>query len=246
MHMEGSAPVRARVLCIAPVWNEGERIARVVGAVPRDVIDTTLVVDDGSNDDTAEHARRAGATVLSFDRNRGIGAAIRAGFDHALEHGYDVVVVINGAGKSPPGQIPRLIAPIAAGNADFVYGSRYLPGGESTAMPWHRRLGTRGYTLLFSALCGHRVTDASCGFRAVHTRVLRDARIELHQEWLDRYELEPYLLFKVLKLGYRVTEVPTSIHYPSGAGVSYTKMRAFIDWWRVLRPVLYLALRLRR
>lgn len=244
--MEGDAPAHHRVLCIAPAWNEGERIARVVEGVPRELVESTLVVDDGSTDDTAERARRAGATVISFAHNRGIGAAIRAGFDHALANGFDIAVVINGAGKSPPSQIPRLVAPIADGRAEFVYGSRYLPGGESTAMPWHRRLGTRGYTFVFSVLCGTRVTDASCGFRAVSASVLRDPRIELHQDWLDRYELEPYLLFKVLKLRLRAMEVPTSIHYPSAAGEPYTKMRAFIDWWRVLRPVLYLALRLRR
>src|SRR5262249_61006950 len=89
---------RPRLLCVAPAWNEGERIARVVKAVPPDVVDSVLVVDDGSSDDTAEHAESAGAQVVRAGRNRGVGAAIRSGIDYAIQHGYDVVVVISGGG----------------------------------------------------------------------------------------------------------------------------------------------------
>src|ERR1700720_2374989 len=80
-----------RVLCVAPAWNEGERIARVVKAVPGDFVEATVVVDDGSTDGTADHAEGAGATVIRSGANRGVGAAIRSGIDHAIQHGYDIV-----------------------------------------------------------------------------------------------------------------------------------------------------------
>jgi len=234
-----------RVLCVAPAWNEGERIAKVVKAVPGQV-ETTIVVDDGSSDDTASHAEAAGATVIRSKANRGVGAAIRSGIDYAIEHGYDIVVVVSGGGKTPPDQIPRLLDPIINGEAEFAQGSRYVDGGEYLRMPLRRKVGTRGYTFLFSLFCGRRVTDASSGFRAIKVSLFEDKRINLWQDWLDRYELEPYLLFKSLKLGHKVVEVPITIEYPKTDGIAYTKMRAITDWWKIFRPVLFLALRLKK
>lgn len=243
---EVRSSARPRVLCVAPAWNEGERIARVVIAVPGDVVETTVVVDDGSSDDTADHANAAGAQVIRSGTNRGVGAAIRKGIDFAIENGYDIVVIVSGGGKTPPEQIPRLLDPIINGKAEFAQGSRYLDGGESLRMPLRRRVGTRGYTLLFSLLCGHRVTDASSGFRAIKVSLFDDKRIDLWQDWLDRYELEPYLLFKALRLKHKVVEVPVTIEYPRTDGIAYTKMRAITDWWKIFRPVVFLALRLKR
>jgi dolichol-phosphate mannosyltransferase len=237
----------ARVLCVAPAWNEGERIARVVKAIPRDIVETTVVVDDGSTDGTAAYAEGAGATVIRAGSNRGVGAAIRSGIDYAIGHGYEIVVIVSGGGKTPPEQIPRLLAPILGGEAEFVQGSRYLEGGEFLRMPLRRRLGTRGYTFLFSLFCRRRVTDASSGFRAIHVSLFDDKRINLWQGWLDRYELEPYLLFKALRLGHRVKEVPVTIEYPKEAdGIAYTKMRALVDWWKIFRPLLFLALGIKK
>src|SRR5215813_10302841 len=235
-----------RVLCIAPAWNEGERIARVVEAVPAGCVDATVVVDDGSTDQTAEYAESAGAFVIRQGENRGVGAAIRSGLDYARQNGFGVAVIVSGGGKTPPAQIPRLLEPILKGEAELVQGSRYLEGGEYLRMPLRRKIGTRGYTLLFSFFCGRRVTDASSGFRAIKLSLLDDKRINLWQEWLDRYELEPYLLFKSLRLKHRVKEVPVTIEYPKTDGIAYTKMRAITDWWKIFRPILFLGLGIKR
>ncbi|HWO01060.1 MAG TPA: glycosyltransferase family 2 protein [Blastocatellia bacterium] len=237
---------RPRVLCVAPAWNEGVRIARVVSAVPRNDVETTVVVDDGSSDETALFAERAGATVIRTGANRGVGAAIRSGIDFAIHHGYDIVVVVSGGGKTPPEQIPRLLEPIIRGDAEFAQGSRYLEGGEFLRMPLRRRLGTRAYSLLFSLFCGHYVTDASSGFRALKVSLFDDKRIDLWQDWLDRYELEPYLLFKALRLRRKVVEIPVTIEYPKSDGIAYTKMRAITDWWKIFRPVIFLGLGIKK
>jgi dolichol-phosphate mannosyltransferase len=237
---------RVRVLCVAPAWNEGERISRVVSAVPAEVVESTVVVDDGSADDTAAHAEASGAIVIRQETNRGVGAAIRSGIDYAIEHGFEIVVVVSGGGKTPPSQIPRLVEPILRGDAELVQGSRYLEGGESLRMPLSRRLGTRAYTLLFSIFCGRRVTDASSGFRAFRVSLLDDKRINLWQDWLDRYELEPYLLFKSLRLGHKVVEAPVTIEYPQTDGIAYTKMRAITDWWKIFRPILFLGIGIKK
>jgi dolichol-phosphate mannosyltransferase len=235
-----------RVVCVAPAWNEENRIGPVVEAVPRGVVEETVVVDDGSTDRTGERARAAGATVLT-GAHRGVGAAIRLGIDYAISRGYDVVVIVSGAGKTPPAQIPQLLGPVLAGDAEFAQGSRYAHGGKFLRMTLSRKIGTRGYTFLFSLLVGRRVTDASSGFRAIRLSLFTDKRIDLWQPWLDGYELEPYLLFQALRLGHRVVEVPVTIKYPDVIrGQTYTKMRAWSDWYRIFRPVLFLALGLKR
>jgi dolichol-phosphate mannosyltransferase len=237
---------RPRLLCVAPAWNEGVRIERVVQSIPAGLVDCVLVVDDGSTDDTAERARRAGAEVICNEVNRGVGAAIRSGVDYARSNGYGVVVVISGGGKTPPEHIPDLIGPVINRSAELVQGSRYVHGGHYRRMPLSRRLGTRAYTLLFSLFVRRRVTDASSGFRAFDMALFDDRRIDLWQSWLDRYELEPYLLFKAIRLRHRVIEVPVTIEYPERDGMKYTKMRVLTDWWKIFRPVVFLGLGIRR
>jgi dolichol-phosphate mannosyltransferase len=234
-----------RVLCAAPAWNEGARIADVVQAVPEAWVDEVVVVDDGSTDDTAEHARAAGATVLRHEQNRGVGAAIRSAVEYGQQHGFDVVVIVSGGGKTPPHQLPALLRPIVEGEADFVQGSRYAPGGSLRGAPLHRRIGTVGYTALFVALSRRWVSDASSGFRAFRLSALERLDADLKQSWLDRYELEPYLLFKARRGRARYAEVAVTIDYPP-RGEGYTKMQGIADWWRIFRPVVFLALKLRR
>jgi dolichol-phosphate mannosyltransferase len=157
-----------------------------------------------------------------------------------------VLVIQAGNDKDDPLQIPSLVAPIESGTADFVQGSRYLGGGGFGNMPKYRVLGTRViHPLVFSLASRKRVTESTNGFRAFKTDVLRDPRIDWRQAWLDRYELEPYLMLKAIRLGYRHTEVPVTKIYPRHE-LGYTKMRPVIDWWSILRPVIYLGLGLKK
>jgi dolichol-phosphate mannosyltransferase len=157
-----------------------------------------------------------------------------------------VAVIMAGNNKDAPEEIPLLLAPIAAGTADFVQGSRFLaPGRGFGEMPRYRRLATRLHPLLFSLVAGRRVTESTNGFRAIRLSVLADARIDLHQGWLDQYELEPYLYLKVMRLGYRTTEVPVTKIYPPRA-LGQTKMRPLSGWWSILRPLVYVGLGLKR
>jgi dolichol-phosphate mannosyltransferase len=171
---------------------------------------------------------------------------MKSAFQYALDHGYDVLVIQAGNDKDDPLEIPSLVAPILADEADFVQGSRFLPGGAFGNMPWHRVFATRFiHPAAVSLAAGKRVTESTNGFRAFRTALLRDSRIDWRQTWLDRYELEPYLLVKAIALGYRHREVPVTKIYPERA-LGYTKMRPLIDWWSILRPVVFLALGIRR
>jgi dolichol-phosphate mannosyltransferase len=230
------------VLAMAPVLNEEAKIGEVVRRTPRDVVDEMLVIDDGCTDRSPEVARSLGASVLPLGATVGVGAALRAGYRYARDKGYDVAVVMAGNNKDSPEEIPLLLDPIADGRADFVQGSRFLKADANFGpMPLYRKLATRVHPLLFSLAARRRVTESTNGFRALRTSLLADPRINLDQSWLDEYELEPYLLFKAIRLGYGVAEVPVTKIYPPKK-LGQTKMKPITGWWSILRPLVYLGL----
>ena len=232
----------ARVAAVVPAWNETGKIGDVVRKVPRRWAATVIVVDDCSSDDTAGEARAAGAeVVIRHEVNKGVGAGIRTGLLEAKRRGIEVACILSGDDQHEPDELPRVLAPIFAGEADLVQGSRWLPGGATPGIPADRRWLTQVYPVLFRLASGHAVTDGTNGLRAFRLSLLDDPRIRLEQDWLDRYELEPYLLYQAMRAGYRVTEAPVTVRY-HGRGT--TKMR-FKDGWRILRPLVYLRLGLR-
>jgi dolichol-phosphate mannosyltransferase len=235
-----------KVLLIAPAFNEEAKIGEVVRRTPREIVDTVLVVDDGSTDGTAAVARGHGAEIISLDQVYGVGYAIRRGFEEARRRNFDIVVVIAGNNKDAPEEITRLLDPICDADYDFVIGSRFLAGGRYGGdMPFYRKLATRLHPFLVSLFCGKRITESSNGYRAMKVSVLGDPSLDLQQRWLDGYQLEVYLLIKLLKLGYYTTEVPVSKIYPTKA-TGNTKMRPVVDWWHMLSPIIVVGLGIER
>jgi dolichol-phosphate mannosyltransferase len=234
-----------RILVLAPAYNEEVKIGEVVRRMPMDLVDTILVIDDGSTDRSAEVARERGAEVLSMGRVLGVGAALRKGIEYGLEHKFDIILFIAGNNKDDPSQVIDLVKPIVDDGYDFVMGSRYLAGGEAGNMPLYRRLSTKLHPLLFSLIVGKRLTESTNGFRAFRASLFQDKRLNLWQDWLDQYELEPYMLFKTIRLGYKHTEVPVRKVYPPKA-IGYTKMKPITGWWSILRPIVLLGLGIKR
>jgi len=234
-----------RFIVIAPCYNEEKKIGTVVDRIREiGLADEILVVDDGSTDNSAQVAREKGANVISMGKVVGVGAALREGFRYARNK-YEVIVVIAGNNKDEPKEIPRLLEPIVEKRAAFVQGSRFLQnGGYGGDMPAYRKLATRLHPIVFSWATGRKVSESTNGFRAFRSTLLDDARIKLDQDWLNEYELEPYLYFKAVTLGYETTEVPVTKIYPPKK-VGYTKMVPIIGWWSILRPLILLRLGLR-
>ena len=206
-----------------------------------------VVVDDGSSDGSPAIAAACGYTVLRHERNRGVGAAIRTGIQHARRAGrYDYVLIMSSNGKMYPEEIPGVIAPVVNDRADYVQGSRFLPGGRSPALSGFRRGAIPLFSRFASIFLGRRFSDITCGFRAYRLALFDAPRVKLEQAWLDRYELELYIHYFACKLGLRIVEVPVTIDYSHLAAGRKTKMPPLVGWWSMIRPFVLLATGLRR
>lgn len=153
------------VLALIPGYQEGPRIGRVVEGARRHL--AVLVVDDGSTDGTAAQAEAAGAIVLRQVPNQGKGAALRAGFRHALELGVDAVITLDADGQHDPAQLPNFILAREATHAELIIGQRNF-----RAMPTVRRLSNTVGGLAFSAAVGQRIPDNQSGYRLIGRRLM--------------------------------------------------------------------------
>ncbi|HEX7994901.1 MAG TPA: glycosyltransferase family 2 protein [Streptosporangiaceae bacterium] len=192
---------------VIAAYNEEGAIGPVIEALPQEVSGlkvAKIVVSDGSADATVKEADAAGALVCDVPVNRGQGAALRLGYRLAREGGAQYIVTTDADGQYNPAEIPALMAPILAGKADFVSGSR-TQGSEETKDPV-RKAGVRVFALTISMLTGQRITDPSFGLRAMRAEVTGAVLLEQPQ-----YQASE-LLIGVLAHGYQVSEVPATIH----------------------------------
>ena len=245
MHVIDPDTALPLVSVIIPALNEAGKIGRVLDKFPRDARFESIVVDDGSTDGTGDEARSRGASlVIRHERPGGVGAAIRDGFRAALERDRPYVALLAGDDQHEPEELIAALETLISKRADYVQGSRWMTGGHVLGPTGGRGFATRLYSAVFSLLVLHRITDATNGFRIVSVKILRDPAVVLDQEWLTSYELEPYLLYKAIRRGYKVVEVPCTVRYHETE--SHSKMRGLRDWWRLFRPALLLRTGVRR
>jgi dolichol-phosphate mannosyltransferase len=232
-----------RILIVIPAYNEEGKIGNVIKKIPPDLADQIVVVNDCSTDQTANEAEQAGALVINHKHNLGVGAGIRTGIDYAIAHGFSIVAILSGDDQHDPKDLYGVLQPILEDGYDFVQGSRRLGGLQAPNINLFRRILTWVYARVFTIFTGFNCTDATNGGRAFRTSIFNDKSINLWQDWLNTYQLEPYLFYKVVKQKLKVTEAPMKIIYH---GKGTTKMKPFRDWWRILQPMFYLTLGIRK
>lgn len=224
-----------RLSVVMPAYNEEatiEQAVRQVLTAPVDDRVELIVVDDGSTDGTAAVLARLAAEdarvkVLTSDRNRGKGAALRMGFEAA---GGDVVLVQDADLEYDPADYPRLLAPIRSGRADVVFGSRFIGDVHRVLYFWHY-VGNRFLTILSNVMSGLNLTDMEAGYKVFRREVLQGLRIRSR-----RFGVEPELVQKVARGKWRVYEVGISYNgrtYGEGKKITWRDGLAAI--WHILR-----------
>jgi len=234
----GTQPLCELVIVIAAL-NEADNLPAVLAEIPEVIgglgVDV-LVVDDGSDDATAEVAREHGAEVLRLDRNCGHGVALRAGYRAAWEHGARYIATLDADGQWDPADLPEMVRLVATDQADLVIGSRAL--GDTQDTDSFRTLGVRVFSFLARALTGVTVTDTSSGLRVMTPDLLRNV-----PQTQPQYQTSELVIGAALA-GYRISEVPTVMRQRlSGTskkgrnlayGVRYARVM-LSTWWRESR-----------
>ena len=198
-------PLRDKIVVIIPAYNE-ERFIGSVALKASQYASTVIVVDDGSSDCTAEVAAASGAVVFRHTQNQGKGSALSSGFRLAQEYDPKVVVTLDADGQHLPEEMGLLVAPILAGQADIVVGSRYL--NHASSVPRHRIWGHRAFNLLTRIGSGMSSTDSQSGFRAFSPVALE--KIDFCSKG---FSVESEMQFIANENGLRLVEIPITIRY---------------------------------
>ncbi len=207
---------------IIPTYNEAGTIASIVRGIRSQHLDT-LVIDDGSTDNTYQIARDNGAFVLKNERNRGKGASLIKGFDYILKNNFDAVITMDGDGQHMPEEIPSFIKIALSSDSGIIIGNRM---SARRNMPFVRVLANKVMSWFISKVSKQKIPDTQCGFRLIKKEVLE--RLDLNT---SKYETESEILIKASRLGFKIESLPIESVYIG----EKSHINPFIDTLRFLK-----------
>lgn len=232
----GVAQSQKRVAIFVVAYNAAGTLRSVLERIPESVWDgaeEVFVFDDASDDDTSEvgleFRERTGRGKLSVyrnERNLGYGGNQIRGYQYAIERGYDIVALLHGDGQYPPEALPELLEPLAAGEADAVFGSRMMERGRALAggMPLYKYVGNRILTTVQNGVMGMALSEFHSGYRVYSCAAL--ARVPFHRNTHD-FHFDTQIIIQLHAAGLRIVEVPIPTHYGDEAcgvnGLRYAK-----------------------
>jgi glycosyltransferase involved in cell wall biosynthesis len=217
---------RDKVVVVMPAYNAAKTLEQTYNDLPRAIVDEIILVDDVSQDQTVEIARRLGLKVVIHIQNTGYGGNQKTCYLEALKDGADIVVMLHPDYQYDSRLVPELIRPIREGEADLVLGSRVLGGGTlAGGMPLYKYLANRFLTLVENLAFRKSISEYHTGFRAYSRRFLETVPFLLNS---DRFVFDSQILAQAVAFDFEITEIPVPTRYFEeassvgvGAGIIY-------------------------
>ena len=208
--MEARA-AKAKVVIVMPAYNAAKTLRLTYEAIPKADVDAVILVDDGSKDETLKIAKELNLEVFVHSRNYGYGGNQKTCYTEALKAGADIVVMLHPDYQYDPTLVPEVVAPIKAGKADVVLGSRVLGGNVvQQGMPWWKFLGNRLLTGVQNWVLGQHLSEYHTGYRAFSRRVLEEVPFLLNS---DNFVFDQEMLVQAIHLGFSIKEIPVPTRY---------------------------------
>ena len=200
-----------KVVVVMPAYNAARTLERTYNDLPAQVVNHIILVDDVSQDETVEIAQRLGLKTVIHVQNRGYGGNQKTCYLEALKDGADVVVMLHPDYQYDSRLVPELIAPILAGQADMVLGSRLAGGGAlAGGMPLWKYISNRGLTTIENLVLGQHLTECHTGFRAYSRRMLETIPFLLNS---DKFVFDTEVIAQAVAFGFRIAEIPVPTRY---------------------------------
>ncbi|HQM52459.1 MAG TPA: glycosyltransferase family 2 protein [bacterium] len=227
---------KMKVAVVMPAYNTAHVLGKTCAAMPKELVDEIILVDDCSTDGTRAAAEALGLVVVSHTVNKGYGGAQKTGYTEALKRGADIVVLLHSDNQYDPSLLNRFILPIMNGEADLVTGSRIAYGDVlKDGMPIWKYLSNRFLTRLENIVLGTRLSDFHNGYRSYRAAFLREIP---YGRFSDRYDFDTDIIIQAALRGYRIAEVPHQTRYLNeNSKMSFT--RGIVYGVSILKTLLF-------
>jgi glycosyltransferase involved in cell wall biosynthesis len=238
-----SAAVHAKVIVVMPARNAARTLEATVSAIPTNVVDEVILVDDKSTDATLDVARRLPLHLIWHPHNVGYGGNQKTCYLEALQRGADAVVMLHPDGQYEPSLIPRMVEPILRGEADMVLGSRLTEPGswKQVGMPRYKFVANRGLTVVENVLLGTDFSELHTGYRAFSRELL--LTVPFLRNSID-FVFDSEMVMQAVHFGFRIVEVPARTRYfPDASSASFRQsvVYGFKTLWAAARLLLHRA-----
>ena len=209
-----------KVVVVMPAYNAGRTLRMTYEELPKETVNLVILVDDGSTDATLDVARQLGLEIFVHNRNYGYGANQKTCYTEALRAGADVVVMVHPDYQYDPTLVPKIVEPIARGQADVVLGSRLKTGSAiAQGMPWWKFIANRFLTRVENQAFGLALSEYHTGYRAFRRDVLETVNFQANN---DGFVFDQEIIAQAVTAGFRIEEIAVPTRYfPEASSASF-------------------------